>query len=81
MEASCHAIRLDAQPTNPLGQEGTGTGCCADLVSSLVFPIYTSCEQKEECPMPSIQERLVATGRGVRAERDLAEAAADYPYR
>jgi hypothetical protein len=26
--------------------------------------------------MPSIQERVVATGRGVRAERDLAEAAA-----
>jgi hypothetical protein len=28
--------------------------------------------------MPSIQERVVATGRGVRAERDLAEAAADF---
>jgi hypothetical protein len=28
--------------------------------------------------MPSIQERIVATGRGVRAERDLAKAAADF---
>ena len=28
--------------------------------------------------MPSIQERVVAAGRGVRAERDLAEAAADF---
>jgi hypothetical protein len=28
--------------------------------------------------MPSIQERIVAAGPGVRAERDLAEAAADF---
>jgi hypothetical protein len=28
--------------------------------------------------MPSIQEWIVAKGRGVRAERDLAEAAADF---
>jgi len=28
--------------------------------------------------MPSIRERVIANGRGVRAERDLAEAAADF---
>src|SRR6266545_8141236 len=28
--------------------------------------------------MPSIQERIVAGGRGVRTERDLAEAASDF---
>ena len=28
--------------------------------------------------MPSIQERIVASGRGVRAERDLAQAASDF---
>jgi hypothetical protein len=28
--------------------------------------------------MPQVQERIVATGRGVRAERDLAQAAADF---
>ncbi len=28
--------------------------------------------------MPQIQERIVTTGRGVRAERDLAQAAADF---
>jgi hypothetical protein len=28
--------------------------------------------------MPQVLERIVATGRGVRAERDLAEAAADF---
>jgi hypothetical protein len=28
--------------------------------------------------MPQVRERIVATGRGVRAERDLAQAAADF---
>ena len=28
--------------------------------------------------MPQVLERIVATGRGVRAERDLAQAGADF---
>ena len=34
-------------------------------------------ECKGECHMPQVQQRIVATGRRVRAERDLAQAAGD----